>query len=236
MAQTNAPSSPTPSNESGTPMLHDQNAAPKVTPATINKKVVVVGDGGCGKTCLLMSYANDSFSMEYIPTVFDNFDTHVEFNGKSVLLSLWDTAGQAEYDRLRPLSYSDTDVFLLVFSLTSEDTLVNVIDKWYPEIKQYCPGVPFIIVGTKLDLRADELKKDHNRAVSSERVMVVAKQISAAAHCECSAKTRQGIKEVFNKALEVSINKVTAEAQPAKSPSTSANRGSSGKSSCCVVL
>lgn len=221
-------------------MIQDQNTTAAPPPPTINKKVVVVGDGGCGKTCLLMSYANDSFSMEYIPTVFDNFDTNVEFNGKTVLLSLWDTAGQAEYDRLRPLSYPDTDVFLLVFSLTSEDTLVNVVDKWYPEIKQYCPGVPFIIVGTKLDLRADEMKKDHNRAVATERLVAVAKQLSAAAYCECSAKTRQGIKEVFNKALEVSINKVTMTHQPSRTAGSSsnnnANRDSSGKSSCCIVL
>lgn len=180
-----------------------------------------------------MSFSDDKFTMEYIPTVFDNFDTNMDFNGKSVLLSLWDTAGQAEYDRLRPLSYPDTDIFLLVFSLTSEDTLVNVIDKWYPEVKQYCPGVPYILVGTKLDLRADELKKEHNRAVTTERLITVARQISASAHCECSAKTRQGIKEVFHKALDVCINKVNAD--PGATRATNAN-APSGKSSCCVVL
>ncbi|KAF6132574.1 ras-like protein family member J [Phyllostomus discolor] len=81
-------------------------------------KCVVVGDGAVGKTCLLMSYANDAFPEEYVPTVFDHYAVTVTVGGKQHLLGLYDTAGQEDYNQLRPLSYPNTDVFLICFSLS----------------------------------------------------------------------------------------------------------------------
>jgi len=78
-------------------------------------KLVVVGDGAVGKTCLLISYANGKFPEDYVPTVFDNYVVTLHINEDPVELGLWDTAGQEEYDRLRPLSYANTDVFLMCF-------------------------------------------------------------------------------------------------------------------------
>merc|ERR1719316_2479135 len=75
-------------------------------------------------------------------------------DGKPINLGLWDTAGQEDYDRLRPLSYPQTDVFLVAFSLISRASFENVKQKWWPELKHHCPGVPTILVGTKLDLRS----------------------------------------------------------------------------------
>ncbi|VDP75303.1 unnamed protein product [Schistosoma curassoni] len=72
---------------------------------------------------------------------------------KPVNLGLWDTAGQEDYDRLRPLSYPQTDVFLVCFSLVSRTSFENVRSKWHPEISAYVPRAPIILVGTKRDLR-----------------------------------------------------------------------------------
>lgn len=92
-------------------------------------------------------------------------------DGKPISLGLWDTAGQEDYDRLRPLSYPQTDVFLVCFSIVSPPSFDNVLSKvswaanvfrakadmmkWYPEISHHAPEVPIILVGTKLDLRDD---------------------------------------------------------------------------------
>ena len=68
---------------------------------------------------------------------------------RQVELALWDTAGQEDYDRLRPLSYPDTDVILMCFSIDSPDSLENIPEKWTPEVKHFCPSVPIILVGNK---------------------------------------------------------------------------------------
>jgi small GTP-binding protein len=64
-----------------------------------------------------------------VPTVFENYVTLVQFDGKTVELALWDTAGQEEYDRLRPLSYPESNVILIVFSVDFPTSLANVQDK-----------------------------------------------------------------------------------------------------------
>ncbi len=89
----------------------------------------------------------NAFPGEYIPTVFDDYAANIMVDGKVVSLGLWDTAGQAEYDRLRPLSYPGTDVFLVCFSIASPSSYESITAKWIPEIKEHCPTVPFLLVG-----------------------------------------------------------------------------------------
>ncbi|XP_052678600.1 ras-like GTP-binding protein RHO [Crassostrea angulata] len=178
--------------------------------AAIRKKLVIVGDGACGKTCLLIVFSKDQFPEVYVPTVFENYVADIEVDGKQVELALWDTAGQEDYDRLRPLSYPDTDVILMCFSIDSPDSLENIPEKWTPEVKHFCPNVPIILVGNKKDTRNDpntqkELKKSKQEPVKSQEGQAMAEQIHAFAYLECSAKTKEGVREVFETATRAAL-------------------------------
>merc|ERR1712113_192262 len=105
-------------------------------------KCVVVGDGAVGKTCLLMTYTHNAFPVEYVPTVFDNYTANVMVNSQPITLGLWDTAGQEDFDQLRPLSYTEANIFVICFSVVSPASFENVESKWLPELEHYQPGVP----------------------------------------------------------------------------------------------
>ena len=169
-------------------------------------KCVIVGDGGVGKTCLITSYTTNAFPGEYIPNLFEDYSATVMVDGKPVNLEFWDTAGQAAYDRTRPLSYSQTDVFLVCFSISSHSSFKNISTIWFPEINHYCPNTPFILVGTKIDLRDDKetidvLHEKHLTLVSYEEGIQKAMEINAQKYMECSALTQQGLKSLFNEAI-----------------------------------
>jgi Ras family protein A len=178
---------------------------------TIRKKLVIVGDGACGKTCLLVVFSKDSFPEVYVPTVFENYVADIEIDGKQIELALWDTAGQEDYDRLRPLSYPDTNVVLICFSVDSPDSLANIPEKWVPEVNHFCPNCPFVLVGCKKDLRNDpetiaKLKKANLQPVNTERAQRIGEEIGAVQYIECSARTKDNVREVFEIATKAALS------------------------------
>ncbi len=134
-------------------------------------------------------------------------------------MGLWDTAGQEDYDRLRPLSYPQTDVFVLCFSVISPTSFTNITNKWMPEIRHHCPDTPVILcgnrkkklrfkkkfliffLGTKIDLREDrdfvnQLQKQNLQSIKREQGQRLCKKIRAFKYVECSALTQKGLKQV----------------------------------------
>jgi len=187
--------------------------------AAVRKKLVIVGDGACGKTSLLMYpsphtlslqripkrkanwalrrvFQRGDFPEEHVPTVFDTYVQDVRFgpSNTAVQLALWDTAGQEDFDRLRPLCYADSDIVLICFSLDNYDSLENVVEKWQPEVLQYTGHlrVPYILVGTKRDLRGPR-----GTGVSYLEGEAIARRIGARGYIECSARYNEGVLEVF---------------------------------------
>ncbi|KAL6049129.1 Rho GTPase protein rac1 [Balamuthia mandrillaris] len=185
-----------------------------------NVKCVVVGDGAVGKTSLLISYTENRFPVDYVPTVFDNFTTGVEVDGKLINFALWDTAGQEEYSRLRALSYPETDVFLLCFSVVSAPSFDNIKTKWFPEINHHCPGAKCILVGTKIDLREDKATMESlkgDRLPTLDMGKKLAEEIGAECYLECSALTQEGLKRVFEEAIRAVIGRPGDASGPASS-------------------
>lgn len=187
-------------------------------------KAVVVGDGGVGKTCLLISYTTNTFPNDYIPTVFDNYSALVMVEGEPVKLGLWDTAGQAEYDRLRPLLYPQTEIFLCCFSVVLPELYHNVKAKWIPEVMHHSPKDTLILlVGTKTDLRddlhvQDDLSAKGQRAVSSEQGERLAREVGAIRYMECSAATQVGVQELFDFAIRSVLDPPVKEEARAPAP------------------
>ncbi|KAG2231336.1 small GTPase superfamily [Thamnidium elegans] len=175
------------------------------------KKLVVVGDGFCGKTCLLHVFQYDEFPEDYVPTVFENSIVRIELeSGRSIELSLWDTAGQEEYDRLRPLCYPETDVILACFAIDQIQSFENVKDRWIPEMDHFLFNTPRLLVGTKSDLRNDrqriaELSTNGQQLITIEQADSLAKKINTR-YIECSAKQKHNISQVIHMAANLITN------------------------------
>ncbi|KAL1696056.1 ras family-domain-containing protein [Schizophyllum commune] len=174
----------------------------------IRRKLVIVGDGACGKTSLLCSFALGEFPKEYQPTVFDNYVAEIRLDEKPVQLALWDTAGQEEYERLRPMSYSKSHVILIAFALDTPDSLENVQTKWIEEVRSICgPTIPVILVGCKADLRPESGASEASSTsyVTRAQGERVAQLIGARAYKECSALKIEGVDDVFEAATRASM-------------------------------
>ncbi|KAK7208156.1 small GTPase superfamily [Myxozyma melibiosi] len=193
----------------------------------LSRKIVILGDGACGKTSLLNVFTRGYFPQVYEPTVFENYVHDIFVDGTAVQLSLWDTAGQEEFDRLRSLSYSDTHTIMLCFSIDSSDSLENVQTKWIQEIAEHCPGVKLVLVALKCDLRSTANDTDAVQSaaaaaasgspaaiaastrksyISYDEGLAVAQKVGALRYLECSAKKNRGVNECFTEAARCALS------------------------------
>ncbi|KFP19108.1 Ras-like GTP-binding protein Rho1, partial [Egretta garzetta] len=180
--------------------------------AALRRRLTVVGDDCCGKTCLLFALCHEQLPKSYEPTVFDAYTTDTEVDGKEVKLILFDVAGKNEisYRNLRSVFYKGTDVILMCFSVDRPDSQQNILDFWLPEIKLFCPTVPVILVATKIDLRGDEgvkkLTTPGNEPINATEGKALAASIGAYAYLECSAKTKEGVDAALEIISQCALN------------------------------
>ncbi|XP_054826052.1 rho-related GTP-binding protein RhoD [Eublepharis macularius] len=195
----------------GAPKMVEQLGADGKTQGFTEIKVVVVGDGGCGKTSLLMVFAKGEFPKVYIPTVFEKFSAPFHFSGKQVLISLWDTAGQEDYDRLRPLSYSGAHAIIMCYDVTNLTSFDNILTKWYPEVMHFCRGIPILLVGCKTDLRKDKvllrrLHQDQQEPITYQKGESLARRLHAVSYLECSAHFQENITNIFTEVSKTALS------------------------------
>lgn len=171
----------------------------------LSLKIVAVGDCNIGKRCLLRSYAERKFPNDDIKNTSNGYAADMNICGKHIQLKLWDINCEAEYARMRPLTYALTDAFLLCFSVADSGSFHNVEKMWYPEIVHHCPNVPFILVGTKCDVIKDKTTDKVHRVQRAD-AHAFAKRINAVKYLECSSLTRQGLDDVFLEAVHAVLS------------------------------
>ncbi|XP_010128622.1 PREDICTED: ras-like GTP-binding protein RHO [Chlamydotis macqueenii] len=181
--------------------------------AALRRKLTVVGDDRCGKTCLLFALRHEQLPEFYEPTLFDTYSTDTEVDGKEMKLILFDVSGKNEvsYRNLRSVFYKDTDIILLCFSVDRPDSQQNILDVWVPEIKLLCPTVPIILVATKIELRGDEGIKKKLTTTGKEPIntmegKALAASFGACAYLECSAKTKEGVDTALEIISQCALN------------------------------
>jgi small GTP-binding protein len=191
-------------------------------------KLVAVGDGAVGKTCLLNVFVNAKFPDEYEPTVFENYEFDVqkminikEIDGQNAVAQLWDTAGQEGFERIRILSYENTNCFILCFSCADLVTFNNVDTKWLDEIRKNRPEAKILLVGTKADLRSkpgergsrlssSRGKSMRQKEVQEKKIEDFVRKQKIDGYVECSAMTdTESVKKVFEKACKLGLTQVS---------------------------
>lgn len=157
-------------------------------------------------------------------------------NEQLVSLGLWDTGGRSDYDRLRPLSYPQTDVFVLLYSVVNPSSFERVTSLWLPELNHHCPKTPIILVGSKIDLRDDSavranLSVKQQTPLSYEDGRLLADQnraLNVIDFLEFSSVTQEGLKQLFTTAMDVVL-------KPPKNNNTGGNAGKKGKKECILL-
>ncbi|KAJ3607262.1 hypothetical protein NHX12_026774 [Muraenolepis orangiensis] len=192
----------------------------ELEPGTVS--CMLVGDGAVGKTSMIVSYTSNGYPTEYKQTAFDVFSGQVQVEGAPVKVQLLDTAGQEEFDGFRALSYAHTDVFILCFSMVNPTSFHNITKKWVPEIREYNPTAPIVLVGTQSDLLLDvnvliNLDRVKVKPVLSSRAKGMAEKIRAADYVECSSLTQKNLKEAFDAAIFAAIKHKVRKAKKRRS-------------------
>lgn len=170
-------------------------------------KCVFLGDTKVGKTWLITTFITGENPNDQMPTIFDSFTCNIDLKGKNIDLSLWDTAGELKYDRIRRLSYSGTDVFFICYAMNSVSSFNNV-KNWMSEVRSL--NIPCVLVATKYDVKDDFTQRD---IVTAGMGRKMAKDCGFVDYVETSALERKNLYLMFEKAVDYKVKKERTFAQ-----------------------
>ncbi|KAM0674052.1 hypothetical protein GVAV_002570 [Gurleya vavrai] len=165
-------------------------------------KVMIVGEGATGKTCMLEVFRSGKFPSEYVPTIVDNFIKETEVDNQKITLAIWDTSGQESYSAVRTIAYSDTEIVIMCYSVEDKNSLEALKTTWVPEIKNYCPSAEIILVALKCDLRDGS-----DNFVSTKQGEEVKEEVDAKSFVECSAIRNFNIDLIFTESAKIILKK-----------------------------
>lgn len=191
----------------------------------VSFKVVLLGEGRVGKTCLCLRYVQNVFNSDQESTIQATYlDKRINIAGKkSVRLMIWDTAGQERFHALGPIYYRDANGALLVYDITDRDSFRKV-RHWVKELRKIVgKNIILVIAGNKIDL-------EKNRQVNEEEAVEYAKQVGAI-HMSCSAKTGKNVDSAFLELTKGMLKKKEEEStgNPSSSSSAAASSSSGGR-------
>jgi small GTP-binding protein len=188
-------------------------------------KCVIVGDSSVGKKEILYSLvpSDQTQGRKSEKIVFDNKEIEIKVRNRSYMCSFVCPNGQEEFDRMRPLLYQGTDIFIIAFSIGDPISFENVKNKWYLEISNFAPNsepLPFILLGTKSDLRTTTGSSSPRQLVSKAEAVELCSNLKGICYHECSATTNKGINDI----LKIVGNHIHSKRDP------------SDTGSCCTIM
>jgi Ras-related C3 botulinum toxin substrate 1 len=196
--------------------IHESSQSP-------NKlQIVSVGNSQVGKTAFWITLVQGRFPADYVHAAPMNGSCNMLISGKGIELNVQDPNGSEDYDRLRPRSYAQTDVFLICYNITDRASLTQVKNKWVLEIQHFCPNTPFILIGLKNDLRDDpntqeRLRQRNESVITEQEGQEVAREIGAHSHILVSSLAEENIFTPIEHAVHAvnkKINLASAHRQP----------------------
>lgn len=166
-------------------------------------KVLLIGDGGVGKTAIRERYLGKGFDSQYMLTIGADFATRDDFvYGSPVRYQIWDLAGQERFDGVREVYYRGALGALIIFDVTRPDSYFN-IPKWVKEIwaNNGRSKVPIVIVANKIDMRGSEnetISSEQGSLMSEKLTKITSREGFACYYIETSAKTGVKINDAFS--------------------------------------